>query len=240
LPPKTVACVASPAVASGYTDEPSIEVSKQAAIEFADPADPGGVLAGEPSFSMFQAAMLSVRVRGRAAFAVIPGGAQVIQAAEQIGDIVEAERLYRLLMKSDPTDASAPFNLGNMLRAAARTVEAEAALRAATRANPAFAEAWYNLADLLDDQGRSDAAAECLRKAIIVAPDYIDAMFNLALLLQRKGIYPEAADHWRRYLANDPSSEWASRARRSLKFCESRRTFSQAPRNPRIRIKLPN
>ncbi len=74
-------------------------------------------------------------------------------AAEQIGDIAEAERLYRLLMKSDPTDASAPFNLGNMMRAAARTVEAEAALRAATRANPAFAEAWYNLADLLDDQG---------------------------------------------------------------------------------------
>src|SRR5262249_41854714 len=137
-------------------------------------------------------------------------------AAEQMGDIAEAERLYRLLMKSDPTDASAPFNLGNMLRGAARTVEAEAALRSATRANPAFAEAWYNLADLLDDQGRSDAAVECLRKA----PNYIDAMFNLALLLQRQGAYAEAADYWRRYLASDGSSEWAARARRSLKFCE--------------------
>ena len=142
------------------------------------------------------------------------------QSAELIGDIVEAERLYRLLMKSDPTDASAPFNLGNMLRAAARTVEAEAALRAATRANPAFAEAWYNLADLLDDQGRSEAAVECLRKALVVAPDYIDAMFNLALLLQRKGAYAEAADYWRRYLTCDRASEWAARARRSLKFCE--------------------
>jgi tetratricopeptide (TPR) repeat protein len=141
-------------------------------------------------------------------------------AAEQMGDSAEAERLYRLLMKSDPTDASAPFNLGNMLRAAARTVEAEAALRAATRANPAFAEAWYNLADLLDDQGRCEAAIECLRKALVVAPDYIDAVFNLALLLQRKGSYAEAADHWRRYLASDRVSEWAARARRSLKFCE--------------------
>jgi tetratricopeptide (TPR) repeat protein len=141
-------------------------------------------------------------------------------SAEQGGDVAEAERLYRLLMKSDPTDASAPFNLGNMLRAAARTVEAEAALRAATRANPAFAEAWYNLADLLDDQGRSEAAVECLRKALVVAPDYTDAMFNLALLLQRKGAYGEAADYWRRYLANDRASEWAAPARRSLKFCE--------------------
>jgi tetratricopeptide (TPR) repeat protein len=142
------------------------------------------------------------------------------RSAEQIGDIAEAERLYRLLMKSDPSDASAPFNLGNMLRAAARTVEAEAALRAATRANPAFGEAWYNLADLLDDQGRSEAAVECLRKALLVAPDYIDAMFNLALLLQRKGEYANAADYWRRYLAGDRETEWAAGARRSLKFCE--------------------
>jgi tetratricopeptide (TPR) repeat protein len=141
-------------------------------------------------------------------------------AAEQVGDIAEAERLYRFLMKSDPTNASAPFNLGNMLRAAARTVEAEAALRAATRADPAFAEAWYNLADLLDDHGRSQAAIECLRKALLVAPDYIDATFNLALLLQRNGALAEAADYWRRYLAHDRASEWAMRARRSLKFCE--------------------
>jgi tetratricopeptide (TPR) repeat protein len=82
-----------------------------------------------------------------------------------------------------------------------------------TRASPTFRRIW-------DDQGRSDAAVECLRKALLGAPDYIDAMFNLALLLQRKGAYAEAADHWRQYLASDRSSEWATRARRSLKFCE--------------------
>ena len=101
-----------------------------------------------------------------------------------------------------------------------RTVEAEAALRAATRANASFAEAWYNLADLLDDQGRCEAAVECLRKTLVAAPEYIDAMFNLALLLQRKGAFAEAADYWRRYLVSDRASEWAVRARRSLKFCD--------------------
>jgi hypothetical protein len=45
-------------------------------------------------------------------------------------------------------------------------------------------------------------------------------MFNLALLLQRKNQYPEAADYWRRYLASDSRSDWATRARRSLKYCE--------------------
>jgi hypothetical protein len=142
------------------------------------------------------------------------------RSAEEVGDIAEAERLYRLVMKSDPADASAPFNLGNMLRAGARIIEAEAAFRAATQADPSFAQAWYNLGDLLDDQGRTDAAIECLRKALQVAPDYSDAMFNLALMLQRKNRYAEAIDYWRRYLASDCQSEWAIRARRSLKFCE--------------------
>ena len=95
-----------------------------------------------------------------------------------------------------------------------------AALRAAMRADPTFAEAWYNLSDVLDEQGRSEGAIDCLRTALQTAPDYADAMFNLALLLQRNNEYAEAAEYWRRYLANDAQSDWAARARRSLKFCE--------------------
>ena len=93
-------------------------------------------------------------------------------------------------------------------------------LRIATRVNPNFAEAWFNLGDLLDEQGRIEAAIECLRKALQAAPDHADAMFNLALLLQRQNQYAEAADYWRRYLIADCESEWATRARRSVKFCE--------------------
>jgi tetratricopeptide (TPR) repeat protein len=107
-----------------------------------------------------------------------------------------------------------------MLRNRDGNVKAEAAFWAATRADPTFAQAWYNLADLLDEQGRTDAAVKCLRKALQAAPRYVDAMFNLALLLQRTSRLAEAADYWRRYLAEDAQSEWASRARRSLKFCE--------------------
>jgi tetratricopeptide (TPR) repeat protein len=59
-----------------------------------------------------------------------------------------------------------------------------------------------------------------LRKAVLVTPNYADALFNLALLLQRKNQYTEAADYWRRYLASDCQTERATRARRSLKFCE--------------------
>jgi hypothetical protein len=37
---------------------------------------------------------------------------------------------------------------------------------------------------------------------------------------QRKNQYAEAADYWRLYLATDSLSDWATRARRSLNFCE--------------------
>jgi tetratricopeptide (TPR) repeat protein len=148
------------------------------------------------------------------------------RSAEQMGDTAEAERFYCLLMKGDPADASAPFNLGNMLRANGRYVQAEAAFRTATRVDPTFAQAWYNLGDLLDDQGRTDAAIEHLRKALRVVPDYADATFNLALLLQRKNQYTEAVSYWRRYLVSDRHSDWATRARRSLKFCEMQANIS--------------
>src|SRR2546429_8241111 len=42
--------------------------------------------------------------------------------------------------------------------------------------------------------------------------------FNLPLLLQRNNKHAEAVEYWRRYLANDAQSEWAARARRSLKI----------------------
>jgi tetratricopeptide (TPR) repeat protein len=157
------------------------------------------------------------------------------QAAEEIGDRAEAERLYRGLMKSDPIDAAPPFNLGNMLQADGRKVEAEAAFRAATRADPMFAEAWYNLSDLLDEQGRAEAAIDCLRRALHAAPEYVDAMFNLALLLQRSNRHNEAAEYWRRYLVNDGQSEWAARARRSLKFCEMQALLTVMASRARVR-----
>src|SRR5262245_60797779 len=65
-----------------------------------------------------------------------------------------------------------------------------------------------------------EAAIDCLRRALQAAPAYADAMFTLALLLQRGSRHKEAAEYWRQYLANDGLSEWAARARRSLKFCE--------------------
>jgi tetratricopeptide (TPR) repeat protein len=142
------------------------------------------------------------------------------QAAEEAEDFETAQRLYRKVMRIDPADPAAAFNLGNLFRSSGRKVEAEAAYRAATKADPGFAEAWYNLADLLDDQRRADKAVACLERALAADPHYADAIFNLGLLHQRNQRLRDAADYWRRYLALDNASSWAVRAKRALKYCE--------------------
>ena len=142
------------------------------------------------------------------------------QAAEERNDAATAERLYRRVMKMDPTDPAAPFNLGNVLRSSGRSLEAETAYRAAVKADHEFALAWYNLGDVLDDQRRTKDAVDCLQRALDADPKYADAMFNMALFLQRLERHAEAALWWRRYLEVDVSSPWAARAKRALKYCE--------------------
>ncbi|HEY1364191.1 MAG TPA: tetratricopeptide repeat protein [Xanthobacteraceae bacterium] len=148
------------------------------------------------------------------------------QQAEAASEVETAERLYRKVMRIDPADPAAAFNLGNLLRSSGRKVEAEQAYRSAVKADAGFAEAWYNLADLLDEQRQPDNAVACLERAIAAAPDYADAIFNLALLHQRQARHADAAAGWRRYLALDSESDWATRARRALKFCEMQISLS--------------
>jgi hypothetical protein len=50
--------------------------------------------------------------------------------------------------------------------------------------------------------------------------------------LQRNNKHAEAAEYWRRYLTNDTQSEWAARARRSLKFCEMQMHLSAVSVQP--------
>lgn len=142
------------------------------------------------------------------------------QASEEAEDWDTAERYYSLVVKIDPGDSAAAFNLGNVQRAQGKLIDAETAYRIAVEREPHFAEAWFNLADLLDEQRRGPEAVRCLEQAIKADPDYADAVFNLALFLQRLERLSEAACQWKRYLELDRTSAWAGRAKRALKFCE--------------------
>lgn len=145
---------------------------------------------------------------------------EMAQAAEDNGDVEKAARLYHRVVKLDPSDAAAAFNLGNLLMRLGKKVDAERAFKSAIKADKRFPEVWYNLASLYDEQDRIHDAIDALHRALTIDPDYADAVFNMALILQRLNRLVDAASYWRRYIALDATSSWATRARRALKLCE--------------------
>jgi hypothetical protein len=84
LPAKTVACFAPAALGTGYDEAPTVEVSRVGAVHYesstplpiSTPGTPPAVAA--PVFSTFQNDLLSVKVRARCAWTVIPGGSSFV------------------------------------------------------------------------------------------------------------------------------------------------------------------
>jgi hypothetical protein len=82
LPAKSVACFAPAGVYSGFRDEPVIETAAEVAPHFEDttPAEivssPGAI--ASPVKSLYQSEVIGIRVRAWCAWAVAPGGAQIV------------------------------------------------------------------------------------------------------------------------------------------------------------------
>lgn len=150
--------------------------------------------------------------------------------AEEAGLWPAAEGHYRRIIDIAPRDSIARFNLANVLGQQLRVAEAETCLRHAVALRPGFAEAWYNLAHVLESRGDATAARRCLERAVEADGAFADAIYNLARLLLIAGEAVAAAPLYERYLALDPSSPWAARARQSLRLCRIlRRIPEEAP-----------
>lgn len=137
-------------------------------------------------------------------------------AAEDRGEIEEAERLYRKALEVDPHLAAAMTNLGNLRHKAGDTAEARKLYERALDHDPGLAEARYNLGNLLEDMGETELAISELVRVCQQAPDFADAHYNLGLALVRAGSKARARRHLHRYLELDTESEWAERAKEYL------------------------
>jgi tetratricopeptide (TPR) repeat protein len=144
--------------------------------------------------------------------------------AEAEGNLDAAARLFETCARADRKDPIALYNLGNARLAQAKLDEASLAYRRALARDPAFIEARYNLALALETLGRTDEAARELDIAIATDPTHADAVFNLAQLRLKAGALAEAEALYDRYLALEPPTDWADKARRALTLCRAART----------------
>jgi tetratricopeptide (TPR) repeat protein len=140
-------------------------------------------------------------------------GLELEQTGAPMAEIVNA---YERAVELDPASAGALVNLGTVYFNARAMREAERHYRRALEVDADYALAHFNLGNLFDEKGDRAKAMGHYLEALRVHPNYADAHYNIALLYQAMGQNLKAVHHWKAYLLVDPSSSWASIARREL------------------------
>jgi protein O-GlcNAc transferase len=94
------------------------------------------------------------------------------------GNLIEAERLYRLLCNAEPRNARALHLLGLVTHQMGRR-GAAALIGRAVALDPAFAEAHNDHGVILAAEGNLIEALACFERALMLKPNFNDARNNL-------------------------------------------------------------
>jgi tetratricopeptide (TPR) repeat protein len=123
---------------------------------------------------------------------------------EKYHDPKAAARTYARVLKLEPENKFAWYNLGVLAQEAGRTGDARAAYDRALKADPAFPPALFNEALLLEPSD-PDQAAALLHRAVAAAPPAATAHLHLGRIWARRHLDRKAAGEFRLAVAADPS-----------------------------------
>ncbi|MFF4573370.1 tetratricopeptide repeat protein [Streptomyces sp. NPDC001410] len=123
---------------------------------------------------------------------------------EKYQDPDGATRTYQRVLKLQPRNKLAWYNLGVIAQRGGRTAEAREAYEKALKIDPKYGSALYNEAILLKSTD-TDRAVELLKRAIAATPNAATAHLQLGWVLAQKHHDDEAENEFRRAVATDPS-----------------------------------
>ena len=114
----------------------------------------------------------------------LPEALQQAVALLQAGQARAALRLYRDILKIEPTQPEA-LNLGGVATfQLGNAKQGLKLLRAAIAAEPEYVDAHNNLGNVLRALGKLGEAETAYRRALEIDPTYVDAHYNLAIALE--------------------------------------------------------
>lgn len=121
------------------------------------------------------------------------------------GDSTGAEGLYRQLLETEPTNARAYFQLGNLLARLAKPAAAAEAFGKVVELRPDVAAAHFNLGNAFSELGKLSEAEGAYRRALELSAELdAEAAYNLARTLAEIGRIHEAAGYYEQALAIAP------------------------------------
>ncbi len=121
------------------------------------------------------------------------------------GRTPEAVTRYQEVLKLDPKNKFALYNLGLISQSSGDHADAEAKYREALLIDPNYQPALFNLAIVRTAAGDLDEAISLYRRAVAADPDNASAHLNLGLLLRRTGRTAEGDAEVQRARALNPN-----------------------------------
>ncbi len=117
--------------------------------------------------------------------------------------VEEAESIFRQVIKIDPNNAEAYYNLGIALGQQRKLEEAVANFQQVIKLNPNNAEAYTNLGILLVLQWKLKEGIAKIQQAIEIDPNNAEAYNHLGLALQQQGKLEEAISNYQQAIDID-------------------------------------
>jgi tetratricopeptide (TPR) repeat protein len=122
----------------------------------------------------------------------------------QLGQLSEAEALYRHILTQQPKHAGALHFLGVIAHQRSNNDIALELIGQAIAIRPDYADAYSNLASVLRELGRLDEALAACRRAIALKPNYPQAYSTLGNVLKDQGQGEAAVAAYRRAIVLNP------------------------------------
>jgi Tfp pilus assembly protein PilF len=143
-----------------------------------------------------------------------PGAAQLNKALTEIinGQLPQAATDLQSVIKIDPQNKYAFYNLGYIYQTEQKRADAEAQYRLALAIDPKYEPALYNLAILRTADGDVTGAIQLYRQAIASNANDASAHFNLGLLLRQTGKTKDGNAEVRAAVKIQPSLAGAAKA----------------------------
>ena len=124
--------------------------------------------------------------------------------AHKEGKLEEAKRLYMNILKINPLQLDANYNMGIILISLNKSADALPFFKTAIKINPNFTKAYFNSGIILNELGKLDEAETSYKKAIEIKPDYAEAYNNLAIALKILGKLEEAETNYKKAIELKP------------------------------------